>query len=134
MIQFLRLCESSTSAEVYGSACFSSYLQKLNSPLCNTVSLKLIMSDLSCTDSITIRNNYDVACPMNFRKYPYDTQICKVKYESCEFSHDSYPIRISFILDGYTTKKMSLKWKKGFDQSKVKMISQRYLKTYETKI
>ena len=92
------------------------------------------MSNLSGTDSITIRNNYDVACPMNFRKYPYDTQICKVKYESCEFSHDSYPIRISFILDGYTTKKMSLKWKKGFDQSKVKMISQRYLKTYETKI
>ena len=30
------------------------------------------------------RNNYDVACPMNFRKYPYDTQICKVKYESCK--------------------------------------------------
>ena len=31
------------------------------------------------------RNNYDVACPMNFKNYPYDTQICKVKYESCEF-------------------------------------------------
>ena len=30
------------------------------------------------------RNNYDVACPMNFRKYPYDTQVCKVKYESCK--------------------------------------------------
>jgi len=49
------------------------------------------------------QNNYDVACPMNFRKYPYDTQICKVKYESY----------------GYTTQKMLLKWKKGFDQSKV---------------
>ena len=32
------------------------------------------------------RNNYDVACPMNFRKYPYDTQICKVKYESCKLN------------------------------------------------
>ena len=31
------------------------------------------------------RNNYDVACPMNFKNYPYDTQICKVKYESCKF-------------------------------------------------
>ena len=37
------------------------------------------------------RNNYDVACPMNFKNYPYDTQICKVKYESCKFpnSHSS---------------------------------------------
>jgi len=49
------------------------------------------------------QTNYDVACPMNFRKYPYDTQVCKVKYESY----------------GYTTQKMLLKWKKGFDQSKV---------------
>ena len=32
------------------------------------------------------RINYDVACPMNFEKYPYDTQTCKVKYESCKFS------------------------------------------------
>ena len=30
------------------------------------------------------RINYDVACPMNFRKYPYDVQMCKVKYESCK--------------------------------------------------
>jgi len=49
------------------------------------------------------QNNYDVACPMNFKNYPYDTQICKVKYESY----------------GYTTHKMLLKWKKGFDHSKV---------------
>ena len=32
-----------------------------------------------------LRINYDVACPMDFRKYPYDTQTCKVKYESCKF-------------------------------------------------
>ena len=31
------------------------------------------------------RINYDVACPMDFRKYPYDTQSCKVKYESCKY-------------------------------------------------
>lgn len=47
--------------------------------------------------------NYDVACPMNFRKYPYDTQTCKVKYESY----------------GHTIEKMRVVWKKGFDQSKV---------------
>ena len=34
---------------------------------------------------ICLRINYDVACPMDFRKYPYDTQTCKVKYESCKF-------------------------------------------------
>ena len=32
------------------------------------------------------RINYDVACPMNFEKYPYDTQTCKVKYESCKLT------------------------------------------------
>ncbi|TRY72703.1 hypothetical protein TCAL_16186, partial [Tigriopus californicus] len=47
--------------------------------------------------------NYDVACPMNFEKYPYDTQVCKVKYESY----------------GHTIEKMRVVWKKGFDQSKV---------------
>ena len=31
------------------------------------------------------RVNYDVACPMTFHRYPYDTQECKVKYESCKF-------------------------------------------------
>ena len=41
------------------------------------------MLDGACSRNI-FRNNYDVACPMNFRKYPYDTQICKVKYESCK--------------------------------------------------
>eukprot|EP00095_Tigriopus_kingsejongensis_P007873 snap_masked-scaffold127_size327531-processed-gene-1.4 protein:Tk07873 transcript:snap_masked-scaffold127_size327531-processed-gene-1.4-mRNA-1 annotation:"glycine receptor subunit alpha-2-like" len=47
--------------------------------------------------------NYDVACPMNFQKYPYDTQTCKVKYESY----------------GHTIEKMRVVWKRGFDQSKV---------------
>ena len=33
------------------------------------------------------RINYDVACPMNFKKYPYDTQLCKIKYESCKYKY-----------------------------------------------
>ena len=36
------------------------------------------------SQTVSFRINYDVACPMNFRKYPYDTQKCKIKYESCE--------------------------------------------------
>ena len=124
------------------------------------------------------RNNYDVACPMNFKNYPYDTQICKVKYESCKFpnSHSSNfdnlatfntynchnlstwlsplvlfirscqqlpphmllmiwyaicrqanysSISPAFLSDGYTTHKMLLKWKKGFDHSKVSLYSAR---------
>jgi len=47
--------------------------------------------------------NYDVACPMNFRKYPYDTQVCRIKYESY----------------GHTTSHMEVKWKRGFDKSDV---------------
>ena len=35
---------------------------------------------------------------------------------------DFLTISTTFVSDGYTTKKMSLKWKKGFDQSKVKVI------------
>ena len=38
------------------------------------------------------RINYDVACPMNFRKYPYDTQVCRIKYESCKYHASSYII------------------------------------------
>ena len=37
-----------------------------------------------------IRINYDVACPMNFRKYPYDTQVCRIKYESCKLNSSSW--------------------------------------------
>ncbi|CAB4065749.1 GRGLCN [Lepeophtheirus salmonis] len=47
--------------------------------------------------------NYDVACPMTFFKYPYDTQVCEVKYESY----------------GHTIEKMKVVWKQGLDKSKV---------------
>ena len=50
------------------------------------------------------RINYDVACPMNFEKYPYDTQTCKVKYESCKY-HIAQKLLLIFIHNPYAMEK-----------------------------
>ena len=63
-------------------------MDALTSCIINFVARKKVF--LTLIQSSRFRINYDVACPMNFRKYPYDTQTCKVKYESCKlcFSTD----------------------------------------------
>ena len=43
------------------------------------------------------RVNFDVACMMDFHKYPKDMQTCEIKLESF----------------GYTNKQMQFKWTKG---------------------
>ena len=43
------------------------------------------------------RVNFDVACVMDFHKYPKDVQTCEIKLESF----------------GYTSKQMQFKWTKG---------------------
>ena len=50
------------------------------------------------------RINYDVACPMNFEKYPYDTQTCKVKYESCKY-YVAQKVPLIFIHNPYAMEK-----------------------------
>ena len=50
------------------------------------------------------RINYDVACPMNFEKYPYDTQTCKVKYESCKY-RVAQKLLLIFIHNPYAMEK-----------------------------
>ena len=45
---------------------------------------------LICVSYFLFRINYDVACPMNFKKYPYDTQLCKIKYESCKYINGQF--------------------------------------------
>ena len=37
--------------------------------------------------------NFDVACPMNFHKFPWDEQICKVKFESFSYSKDQLTMK-----------------------------------------
>ena len=76
ILQKLSECQSSWYLlHPFGST--ETLLQDMQHSESVKVNFKLLMIDF--------RNNYDVACPMNFRNYPYDTQICKVKYESCEY-------------------------------------------------
>ena len=87
---FFRFCKRFADTQVHGTSCFITNLSELHSTLCHPVCLLLLKliyklkRILDKLNRIFFRNNYDVACPMNFRKYPYDTQICKVKYESCK--------------------------------------------------
>ena len=37
--------------------------------------------------------NFDVACPMNFHKFPWDEQICKVKFESFSYSKEQLTMK-----------------------------------------
>eukprot|EP00095_Tigriopus_kingsejongensis_P012268 maker-scaffold394_size185225-snap-gene-0.24 protein:Tk12268 transcript:maker-scaffold394_size185225-snap-gene-0.24-mRNA-1 annotation:"glycine receptor subunit alpha-2" len=39
------------------------------------------------------RINYDVACNMDFRRYPIDEQICEIKFESFGFTSDQIQFR-----------------------------------------
>ena len=39
------------------------------------------------------RVNYDVACPMNFKKYPLDTQHCNISFEPW-----GHPSEVSFLI------------------------------------
>ena len=39
------------------------------------------------------RMNFDVACQMNFHKFPWDTQQCRVKFESFSYSTDQIVMR-----------------------------------------
>ena len=60
--------------------------------------------DMSMTTSIDtqlIRTNYDVACNMDFHKYPVDEQYCEVKYES--FGLTSKQVRLFINTTSATT-------------------------------
>ena len=39
------------------------------------------------TRNLTFRINYDVACNMDFHRFPVDEQYCEVKFESFGFSN-----------------------------------------------
>lgn len=39
------------------------------------------------------RINFDVACGMDFHKFPWDQQICKVKFESFSYSNNQISMR-----------------------------------------
>ena len=39
------------------------------------------------------RINFDVACAMDFHKFPWDRQICKVKFESFSYSNNQISMR-----------------------------------------
>ena len=50
---------------------------------------------------LMIRTNYDVACNMDFHKYPVDEQYCEVKYES--FGLTSKQVRLFINTTSATT-------------------------------
>ena len=67
------------------------------------------------------RINFDVACIMDFRKFPVDEQFCQVKFESF----------------GYTSKQLSFKWVEGSNINPNINIAQfsldvAFVDTYET--
>ena len=39
------------------------------------------------------RINFDVACAMDFHKFPWDRQVCKVKFESFSYSNNQINMR-----------------------------------------
>ena len=39
------------------------------------------------------RINFDVACAMDFHKFPWDRQTCKVKFESFSYSNNQISMR-----------------------------------------
>ena len=39
------------------------------------------------------RINFDVACAMDFHKFPWDRQTCKVKFESFSYSNNQINMR-----------------------------------------
>ena len=53
------------------------------------------------------RINYDVACAMDFHRYPNDEQVCDVKFES--FGHTSDYLRLNWMNTSYIDPNMSLK-------------------------
>ncbi len=44
--------------------------------------------------------NYDVACPMDFHRFPVDHQLCEINFES--FGHTSEQLKFSWLPEGST--------------------------------
>ena len=66
--------------------------------------LKILINNIV----LFFRINYDVACPMKFHKYPYDTQTCKVKYESCK-----YTVHKTCFFTGIKQQEFKKSWEKS---------------------
>ena len=63
------------------------------------------------------RINLDVACAMDFHKYPNDEQVCGVKFES--FGHTTNYLRLNWLNTSHIDPNMSLKqftYKVKFEQ------------------
>ena len=50
------------------------------------------------TRNLTFRINYDVACNMDFHRFPVDEQYCEVKFESFGFSNRQVRAEFQMLL------------------------------------
>jgi hypothetical protein len=57
------------------------------------------ISELRCF-RYSARLNYDVACPMDFHRFPVDNQLCEVNFESFGYTTDE--LRFAWLRNGST--------------------------------
>ena len=84
-------------------------------PLMARSKVKLSRLYNDSTVRYSTRINFDVACAMDFHKFPWDRQICKVKFESFSYSNNQISMRwlnrsMSQVMINYCRRGESEKW------------------------